>query len=288
MPSSLPFLRSLIATPNFQAFRVQFEQALSDAAQSTKVRNQLRAVGAEGFEVFIQGSPAPDAEILAWFANHAVLGTIDVTPSLVGVLRRALRLLTQAAERRRHGGVGNNQAVVQLKRVVQFSWYASGSFSASDAFEIRRSIFRSHQERTFAKALSLRFPGLVVLPNYPLDQVADMERLKKLVSDRIWRYGRDCRLDALLVTPMEGDPIAAFELDSHFHDDPEIARRDQWKNDLLATTRIPLFRLRSDDPNATSIDEWYSILTDEVLDKIDCGERIRTREVHTSLVPVYK
>jgi len=129
---------------------------------------------------------------------------------------------------------------------------------------------------------------LVVLPNYPLDQVADMERLKKLVSDRIWRYGRDCRLDALLVTPMEGDPIAAFELDSHFHDDPEIARRDQWKNDLLATTRIPLFRLRSDDPNATSIDEWYSILTDEVLDKIDCGERIRTREVHTSLVPVYK
>lgn len=187
MPSSLPFLRSLISAPDFHTFQVQFEQALSDAAHSTKVRNQLRAVGAEGFEVFIQASPTPNAEILAWFANHAVLGTIDVTPSLVGVLRRALRLLTQAAERRRHGGVGNNQAVVQLKRVVQFSWYASGSFSASDAFEIRRSVFRSHQERTFAKALSLRFPGLVVLPNYPLDQVADMDRLKRLVSDRIWR-----------------------------------------------------------------------------------------------------
>ncbi len=125
-----------------------------------------------------------------------------------------------------------------------------------------------------------------MLPNYPLDQVADMDRLKRLVSDRIWRYGRACRLDAVLVTPMEGDPIAAFELDSHFHDVPEIAKRDQWKSDLLAKTGITLFRLRSDDPNATSIDEWYSILTDEVLDKIDCGERIRTRDVHTSLVPL--
>jgi hypothetical protein len=51
--------------------------------------------------------------------------------------------------------------------------------------------------------------------------------------------------------------------------------------------RIPLLRLRSDAPMATAVDEWYSILTDEVLDKIDCGERVRVRDTHSSLVPIY-
>jgi len=161
-------------------------------------------------------------------------------------------------------------------------------FRASDAFEIRRSVFRSPQERAFAKALSLRFPGLRALPNYPLDQVVDLDRLKALVGDEAWRYGFGCRLDAVLVTPLEGDPIAAFELDSRVHDRPDAAKRDQWKNHLLSAARIPLFRLRSEDPTATGVDERYSLLTDQVLDKIDCGERNRTRDVHTTLVPLYR
>ena len=55
----------------------------------------------------------------------------------------------------------------------------------------------------------------------------------------------------------------------------------------IMTARIPLFRLRSDAPVETALDEWYSVLTDEVLDKIDCGERVRVRDTHASLVPIY-
>lgn len=56
---------------------------------------------------------------------------------------------------------------------------------------------------------------------------------------------------------------------------------------LLMAARIPLFRLRFETP-ATAADERYAILTDEVLDKIDCGERIRSRDVQTTLVPLLR
>jgi hypothetical protein len=96
------------------------------------------------------------------------------------------------------------------------------------------------------------------------------------------------RVDSLLVTPIEGDPVAAFELDSGLHDDPEVKKRDARKDELLVTARIPYFRLRSENPEATTADEWYSILTDEALDKVSVGERLRVRDVHTSLVPLYR
>jgi hypothetical protein len=136
------------------------------------------------------------------------------------------------------------------------------------------------------RALRERFPGLLSLPNYPLDQVTDLDRLRGSVPEPAWRFGLYCKLDALLVTPIEGDPVAAFELDSRFHDSPEQRQRDQWRDLLLRSANIPLFRLRSEDPQATSVDEWYQLLTDEVLDKVSVGERLRVRDIHTSLVPL--
>ena len=96
------------------------------------------------------------------------------------------------------------------------------------------------------------------------------------------------RVDSLLVTPIEGDPVAAFELDSRLHDDPEAKRRDALKDELLVAARIPYFRLRSENPEATTVDEWYGLLTDEALDKVSVGERLRVRDVHMSLVPLYR
>ena len=92
----------------------------------------------------------------------------------------------------------------------------------------------------------------------------------------------------MLVTPMEGDPIAGFELDSKLHTDPAVKQRDQYKNDLFSAAHIPLFRFESEDPNATGVDEWFSLLTDQVLDKVSVGERIRTRDLHETLVPIFR
>lgn len=174
---------------------------------------------------------------------------------------------------------------IQLKRVIQILDMGFAAFSASDAVGIRRSVFRSQQERTFLQALALRFPALHAFPNYPLDQLADFDKLERLLDDETLQYGRHCRVDAVLVLPGEGDPVAAFELDSSLHDNPAQARRDRLRNRLFRVIQIPFFRLRAEDCASVGVDEWYALLTDGVADKIDCGRRIRSRSMNPMLVP---
>lgn len=282
----IQLLGQLSVRPDFAAFRHHFDLALA-AANSAELL-QLKRVGAEALRTLLDLSPTPDLDILIWFSRRFDEGFIADSQELRADVRRLERVLAKESERRLHGAFDSASNVIQTKRVVQMSWFGFAGFRASDAFEVRCSVFRSPQERTFTKALKLRFPGLHVLPNYPLDQVVDLGRLRDAVDAQALRYGALCRLDALLVTPVEGDPIAAFELDSVHHDQPRVAMNDQWKNRLLAAARIPLFRIRSENPTATSADEWYGILTDEVLDKVDCGERIRSRDIHTTLVPLVR
>ncbi|MBU6513000.1 MAG: DUF2726 domain-containing protein [Betaproteobacteria bacterium] len=278
-------LRRLIAGPNFARFREEYDRLAAD--MNGRVTALLAQLGAEAFETFLAQGVDRDPSTLAWFIEHAQGGRLELSVGLAAALRRAQRTLARDRDRRRHGKIQGAGDVIHLKRVVQLSWFGFAGFDASDAFAIRRSVFRSPQERTFARALSLRFPGLSALPNYPLDQIADLERLRTHVPEDTWKYARWCRIDAVLVTPVEGDPVAAFELDSAVHERPEVVRRDRQKAALLVAAGIPLFRLRSEDPAATTVDEWYSLLTDEVLDKIDCGERIRIRDGHTHLVPLH-
>jgi hypothetical protein len=115
-----------------------------------------------------------------------------------------------------------SEPVIEVRRVVSSTLMRFGDPNASDAMGIRRSVFRSSQERSFLKALSLRFPALLALPNYPLDQMIEFSRLRELVGKSTWAYAKNCRVDAVLVVPDEGDPVAAFELDSSYHDRPEI------------------------------------------------------------------
>lgn len=271
--------------PNFKEFRRLFEEALSQPSGQADLQT-LRAAAAAAFETLLDVRELPDAAAVSWFADQFERGNVASTERLETLLRRFNRKLRQREERHRHGAFDNSTTVIQTKRVVQMSWFGTAGWKSSDAFEIRRSVFRSSQERTFMRALRERFPGLLSLPNYPLDQVTDLDRLRGSVPEPAWRFGLYCKLDALLVTPIEGDPVAAFELDSRFHDSPEQRQRDQWRDLLLQSANIPLFRLRSEDPQATSVDEWYQLLTDEVLDKVSVGERLRVRDIHTSLVPL--
>lgn len=117
----------------------------------------------------------------------------------------------------------------------------------------------------------MRFPGLHAFPNYPLDQLADFDKLRILLDDETIEYGRRCRIDAVLVVPGEGDPVAAFELDSRLHDEPAQARRDRLRNRLFRVIQIPLFRLRAEQCHSVGIDEWYALLTDEVYTKVEPG-----------------
>jgi hypothetical protein len=280
-------LRQHIVRPDFAQFQAEFDGIVAGVDQGV-ARTELRILAADAFETLLESSPSPDPDLLVWFARHYQAGNIEPTERLLLLLTRLERTVTQSEERARFADLPGHTTIVQLKRVFQTSWFGLAGFEASDAFEIKRSVFRSRQERTFLRALSERFPGLRALPNYPLDQIIDLKRIQPRVSHQAWQSGRLLRMDAVLITPIEGDPVAAFELDSCHHDDPEVRMRDERKNELLVAARIPFFRLRSESPDSTTVDEWFSLLTDEVLDKISVGERLRVRDFHPTLVPMYR
>jgi hypothetical protein len=278
-----PPLRELVVLPDFDEFRRRFDDAMTRA--TAEDMEELRRIGSDAFQAFFDAAKPLDVEALRWFAERCDTGVIDATPPVRLALRRLRRQAERDAEVRRHA---DSIPALRTRRVVQLSWFGFAGFQASDVFEVRRSVFHSPQERQFCAAAALRFPGLCVMPNYPLWHIVDLERLETSLPEPVIRYGRACVIDALLVTPREGDPVAAFELDSSRHDEAGRKLRDEWKNALLSVARIPLYRLRSEDPTATSVDEWYSVLTDEVLDKVDCGARIRSRDIHATLVPILR
>jgi hypothetical protein len=298
-PSSVTNLQRLLARREHQAFLDELLLALEDAELSQL--DFLAALGGEGLYVLLHGENTP--ALLGSYAGLLLSGKIHASANVVLALNQRMPspdLLALADKLARNDGepferssskraashVRGEQPPIQLRRVIQIIDMGFGTYSASDALGLKRSVFRSEQERTFLQALSLRFPGLHAFPNYPLDQLADFEKLGNLLDAETLEYGKHCRIDAVLVVPGEGDPVAAFELDSRLHDEPAQARRDRLRNRLFRVIQIPFFRLRAEHNLSVGIDEWYALLTDEVADRIDCGRRIRVRALHPTLIPI--
>lgn len=284
-------LQKLLASREHQAFLDELLLAIDDAEPSRV--DFLRALGGEGLFLLLAGEPSRIllniyTELVVTGKIHAPHETVVAlyerfpTLELETLVRPTTEINPPVLPNPSHN---KSEPVVQLKRIIQIIDMGFGTYTTSDALGIRRSVFRSEQERTFLQALSLRFPGLHAFPNYPLDQLADFEKLKNLLDDETLQYGRRCRVDAVLVVPGEGDPVATFELDSPLHDDPAQVRRDRLRNRLFRVIQIPFFRLRAEQCTSVGVDEWYALLTDEVANKIDCGYRIRSRTLHPRLIP---
>lgn len=290
-------LQQLLARRDHEQFLAAYEDA------SHPLDDFRRALGGEGLCLFMDDGGGQRRDWSTRYANlllnRAIEAPLGVILNLATLLdSTALLDLAKLEEGKRNrtygwGSVGQKgeppsgktrQAILQVKRVVQIMQMFLGDGQFSDATGICRSVFRSPQERTFLRALSLRFPGLLALPNYPLDQIVALDRVGAIDAETL-RYGRNCRLDAVLIVPDEGDPVAVFELDSRYHDLPENAGRDVMKNSLIAATGLPFFRLRAESPESMSTDEWYALLSDQVLPHIDLGKRIRSRQAAYSLIP---
>jgi hypothetical protein len=294
-------LQRLLAGREHAAFLSAFE---SDWMQtSARYHDYLQALGGEGLCLLFEETSRPSKN---WANRYGALLLAEIIVAPAEVIAQLATLLcstplTELAVRKRKKEVlgtehvahdprdgphygKSRQTILQVRRVVQIMQMVMGDGQYSGTNGICRSIFRSPQERTFLRALSLRFPGLQALPNYPLDQIVALDRVVAIDAQTL-RYGRNCRLDAVLIVPDEGDPVAVFELDSRFHDLPKIAGRDAMKNSLLAASGLPFFRLRAESPESMSIDEWYALLSDQVLPHIDLGNRIRCRQAAYSLIP---
>lgn len=284
-----------------------FLEAFCNASMQSAARynDYVRALAGEGLCLLLQDQPSPSLPLLARYADLLLAGMALAPAATVRSVAKRLHssdLYDLAVKlRRREKDSQSNRSrpstssadpptdrgpVIQVRRVIQKMHMFLGDAVSSDSRGIRQSVFRSQQERAFLHALALRFPALLALPNYPLDQIADLERIRKWINKETWIYGARCRLDAVLVVPDAGDPVAVFELDSRLHDTSEAAHRDHMKNHLVELIGLPFFRLRVESPESMSTDEWYTLLTDEVAPYLDIGRRIRCRMPDYSLIPV--
>ncbi|MBC7500575.1 MAG: DUF2726 domain-containing protein [Herminiimonas sp.] len=125
---------------------------------------------------------------------------------------------------------------------------------------------------------------MFALPNYPLSGALNVAWLKRTQERRVFAFAMRSSLDVLLVTPGEGDPIIAFELDSAYHDDPITVARDAMKDMVLRFAGIPLVRLWVEDSTSMTVDDWYAVLSDQV-GEIPVPKRHRSREQAPSFVP---
>lgn len=293
----VPYLQRLLARRDHELFLAALENTAAPRDDF------LQALGGEGLYLLLSESGTPNPVWAGRYAKLVLSRRIVAPKSAISRLATHLnsaelfewmkqennkssvpRFPNSAKRLGEPTSPSSRQAMLQVRRVVQIMQMFLGDGQYSDAGGICRSVFRSQQERTFLRALSLRFPGLQALPNYPLDQIVELERVSAMDAETL-RYGRNCRLDAVLIVPDEGDPVAVFELDSRFHDQSERSSRDEMKNSLIAATGLPFFRLRAESPESMTTDEWYALLSEQVLPHIDLGSRIRCRQAAYSLIP---
>lgn len=174
------------------------------------------------------------------------------------------------------------QPAVAMKRIQVSSTYHLGVHSSSDAFNFKRNLCASAQEREFLKAVRQFFPGLRAYPNVPLKNFIDVPRLGSLADDEMRRFTWSSQVDVLLCTEDE-DPVSAIELDSPHHDDSAARRRDALKNKLFQLAGLPLVRIRPGDTSNVRAEDFYDLLVvdRETLDALR-PRRLRPEELMTT------
>lgn len=173
----------------------------------------------------------------------------------------------------------------EVKRVAVVSTFSVGIWSTVDAFDFRKSVCASQQEREFLRAIRQYFPSLQAYPNQPLRNFIDIDKLEGTVPLRARHYAWNAQVDVLLCTADE-DPVAGIELDSVHHDSDEAVERDELKNLLFKLAGLSLVRIRADDEKAVRAEDFYDLLMAEskTLDVIR-PRRLRPRRTHDFLVP---
>jgi len=286
-------LRALLHQREHEAFLTAFRSPPLQAL--AKVDDYVKALGGEGLCLLLESDEQHPKPLLRAYETFLLAGTLlaphnvilelaarlkSKTLQLLGERNRLLENRLSRAQGRQPSPRARNQdlvgPVIEVRRFVQSTFMEFGPLSAAETAGRRRSVFRSEQERTFLQALTLRFPAFMALPNYPLDQVADVSNMRHLLGEKVWTYGRQCRLDAVLVVPGDGRPVAAFELDSAYHDDPKVQVRDEMKNAIFRLLGMPFFRLRVESPGSMRSDEWYALLTEEVVPHLNPGQPLRS------------
>ena len=109
-----------------------------------------------------------------------------------------------------------------------------------------RSIFRSRQEAYFYKAAVRVFSGKLVVPNAALHAAVDYDAVRGLLNASEREIFFRVLIDLAVFDPDRGfRPSVFLELDSPWHDDPQVSERDRLKERIIHLAGCRLLRIRT-------------------------------------------
>jgi Protein of unknown function (DUF2726) len=115
-----------------------------------------------------------------------------------------------------------------------------------------RSVFRSSQERLLYQAARRVFDDHIIVPNAALHSALDFAAVRGLLA----REERDTffrvLIDLVVFSPDGSHPLYFVELDSPWHDDPEVQERDRLKERMIGLAGYSLSRIRTSGESGLS------------------------------------
>lgn len=107
------------------------------------------------------------------------------------------------------------------------------------------SLFKSQQEVDFFMAVRELFQMYVVYPNVALSCMISFDKIKNNLSQEEKSFFFKGIVDCVVFDQHNSyKPINFFELDSHYHDQPEQKLKDSYKDNILALAGKRLYRIR--------------------------------------------
>ncbi len=115
-----------------------------------------------------------------------------------------------------------------------------------EEFTRTRPAFRSGLEALVYQALEGLFPApeYLVVPNIALSAIFDVDKMRLALSERELNFFLSSPVDLCVLQRSSGKPLAAFEVDSWYHDRLERILPDRTKNKIFNRGGLKLVRLR--------------------------------------------
>ena len=121
--------------------------------------------------------------------------------------------------------------------VIQNSNISANNYSTS--------LFKSSQERYFFFALRRIYPRYDVYPNVALSSIINYKEIEQSLTKEEKDYYFKGILDSVVFDQFDDyRPLHCFELDSLYHNSIEQKLKDNYKDKILASAGLKLFRIR--------------------------------------------
>jgi len=123
-----------------------------------------------------------------------------------------------------------------------------------------KCIFNSPQERTLWEGIRDAYPNHYPLANMALSSVLDPNLVKDKLNFKEMNYFYKSTVDIVVVDNIgEMTPIYYFELDSSFHDNNEVKRKDRMKDKIFEVANVKFLRMRHKNPHLATKEEFTEL-----------------------------